>query len=319
MFKVIIDFIIAYQLFILPIVGIITAIIIFHLISLQVKWLLKDNGLSIYDIPPPLNVKTLNKDLEPFGFAYNQEQDTFFSIINAWQKGYGYCESYDEIAPLFSLIFDCEPIRFKYNDKNWLIELWKGQYGMTTGGEIGIYVADKKSTNIQGEIIYSSVNDNNYLLLSYILKKKGKTFIERSDKHWWLTGFKLGEFSSPKDLVMDIVINFDEINMLNAFIIGLKEIGYKDKDINIIENKVYLTFDKPHTVQPKSKKPIITYFMQRNNKFYCKIYDSITKDYDNTLDKLNYIRNSFPGLYVQTMKIEQIESLLKSYVTTRKM
>ena len=49
------------------------------------------------------------------------------------------------------MIIDCEPVRFYYGGKKWLIELWKGQYGMTTGCEIGVYTApvyDVKSHSI---------------------------------------------------------------------------------------------------------------------------------------------------------------------------
>ena len=34
-----------------------------------------------------------------------------------------------------SAIIDCEPIYFSYGGKRWLIELWKGQYALTTGAE----------------------------------------------------------------------------------------------------------------------------------------------------------------------------------------
>ena len=77
----------------------------------------------------------INDDLEPYGFAYDSETDDFYSTMYPWQRQFGYCSLYDEAAPALSLIFDSEPIYFDYKGKHWLIQFWKGQYGVTTGAE----------------------------------------------------------------------------------------------------------------------------------------------------------------------------------------
>jgi hypothetical protein len=269
---------------------------------------------SHIDSLTPLDIKTLNQELEPFGFAYNQDQDLFLSIMYPWQRRYGYGKPYDDIAPFISLIIDCEPIYFKYNNKDWLVEFWKGQYGMTTGSEIGIYTTSNNNDGNSNHIYDSATNDE-CLSISYVLKKNNKVLFTRSDKHWWLTGFKLGLFSKPSELVMDIVITLETNEMLNAFLNGLKKVGYQDNDIKIIDNSIFLTFSKPHSIQPKAKRPLITYFMQYNNKQYVKIYNSITKDYDNTLDKLNFIRKRYPIMYAQIMNFGKTAQLFKSYIS----
>ena len=83
--------------------------------------------------------EALNADLEAAGFAYEPKGDYFYSLMDCWQRKVGYCRLYDEGSPLFNMIMDCEPVTFSYAGKRWLIELWKGQYGITTGAEIGIY------------------------------------------------------------------------------------------------------------------------------------------------------------------------------------
>ena len=50
-----------------------------------------------------------------------------------------YAYGYDAAALAMNAIIDCEPIFFDYAGKTWLIELWKGQYGLETGCEIGVY------------------------------------------------------------------------------------------------------------------------------------------------------------------------------------
>ena len=59
--------------------------------------------------------------LERLGYAYDQSQGIFVSILHAWQRDFGYCRLYDEAAALFSMIIDCEPIYFSYGGKRWLI------------------------------------------------------------------------------------------------------------------------------------------------------------------------------------------------------
>lgn len=85
------------------------------------------------------DIKSLNEFIEPYGYAYDSHQDIFYTKIDAWQREMGYSRLYDEAAAPSSMIIDCEPIYFEYDNKRWLIEFWKGQYGMTTGFEIGVY------------------------------------------------------------------------------------------------------------------------------------------------------------------------------------
>ena len=49
---------------------------------------------------------SLNKMIESSGYAYDPSQDIFYSRIDAWQRNFGYCQLYDEVAPSLSLIFD---------------------------------------------------------------------------------------------------------------------------------------------------------------------------------------------------------------------
>ena len=74
-----------------------------------------------------------------------------------------------------------------------MIELWKGQYDLSTGSEIGIY----KKSNPDAKA-WDCGDNSEMLKMSYSLKKKGKEIFSRNGTHWWLTGFKPGEFSNPE-------------------------------------------------------------------------------------------------------------------------
>ena len=74
------------------------------------------------------------------GFSYDPAQDIIYSNMYNVQRFYGFAEEIDYMAafPLLSQI-ECEPVKFIHEDTEYLIELWKGQYGLMTGAEVGIY------------------------------------------------------------------------------------------------------------------------------------------------------------------------------------
>ena len=80
-----------------------------------------------------------------------------------------------------------------------------------------------------------------------ILYKNGKIVTKASAKHWWLAIFKLGMFSWPKELSVDINITFHNKEMLEAFLIAFKKLGYKNNDFQVIDNTFCFKFIKPHT------------------------------------------------------------------------
>ena len=80
------------------------------------------------------------------GFLYDPDQDIIYSRMDAPQRNFGYAYGYDAATLGMNAILDCEPIFFDYDGKHWMIELWKGQYGMESGCEIGVYTRPIGST-----------------------------------------------------------------------------------------------------------------------------------------------------------------------------
>lgn len=250
--------------------------------------------------PKKLEQQTqLNSDLEPAGFAYDLRGDYFYSLMNCWQREMGYCRLYDEGAALFNMIMDCEPVTFSYGGKRWLIELWKGQYGITTGAEIGIYNTVKEDINhekFQGTF-YEAIRNEERLPLSFVLKRNGREVFRRSAVHWWLTGFKLGEYSSPSSLTLDAKITFPNKEMCAAFLDGLKRIGYTHQEFSVRRKTVTIHYTKPHTKQPTSRNKVQETFVQQTNENNCRLFEFTTADYSDTLDKLEYAKAVAPELY----------------------
>lgn len=239
------------------------------------------------------------------GYSYDEEQDIFYCNMNPWQRNMGYNRLYDESMTLLGMVVDCEPIYFEYNNKIWLIEFWKGQYDLNTGCEVGIYTADKPISGIEGVykyMFYNCASDEERLTISFTLKKNGKVLFSRDEEHWWLAGFKLGEYSEPSELIMNLNITFKDSIMCYAFIQGLINAGYSEDEIIIDENTVGLTFDKPHTPQPVTRTEKSDEVIQKKNKLLCDSYNDITKIYDKFTDKMDAIEDQAPEIYEEIIK-----------------
>lgn len=210
------------------------------------------------------------------GFAYNPQKDIFYSTKNAWQKKFGYGHIYDVTAPLFRMIIDTESIRFYYNNKNWLISFWKGQYGITTGAEIGIYCTNQQEVN--KKTIYLPASTSEMLNMSFILYKKDIPIMIVQDKHWWLTAFKIGMFSKPKELKMDINITFPNEEMLTSFLKSFKKLGYKNKDYRVIDNTFCFIFKKPRSPKVWTRNFLSDSIKQKLNHRNVKLYNKYLSD-----------------------------------------
>jgi hypothetical protein len=261
-------------------------------------------------------IQDLNEKVVPIGFAYEPQQDIFYSIMNGWQKEFGYCRLYDEAAAPLYIIIDSEPIYFNYNGKKWLIEFWKGQYGMTTGAELGIYVSEDIDLNIKegfNGTFYHSVEEEDFLPISISLWKNDSLVFTRKGWHWWLTGFVVGEFSTPSELTLEIEIIFEDIEMQTAFVDGLKNTGYTDDKVKVINNKVKIIFDKPYTSQPFTQKSFIASIYQKCNENHCKLYRELTKDFDNSMDQLIFLQERAPKLFDKAVSIGKTQKLYKDF------
>jgi len=195
------------------------------------------------------------------GFAYSPQQDIIYSRMDAWQRSFGYAYSYDCAAPAtISAIIDCEPFFFRYGGKRWMIELWKGQYGLETGAEIGIYNAgeDGSKWDFLGDRphdpdngrFFECANDSERLRMSFSLERNGQVLFARGPEvHWWLTGFKWGVLSKPEELVMSLSIDMPKAAMRQAFVAALEAAGYRGARVE--GRSVSFRFDAPKTHQPR--------------------------------------------------------------------
>jgi hypothetical protein len=247
----------------------------------------------------------LDKVIDIAGYAYDPIQDIFYSTMNPWQRNVGYCRLYDEAAAPLGMIMDCEPVYFEYDNRKWMISFWKGQYDMVCGCEIGVYTGGLQLNipNVFTGTFYNSVNDAERLQMSYTIQKNGQTLFTRNDRHWWLTGFKLGEFAEPSELTMDIKLTLANAAMRDAFLDGFRKAGYADHEYSLDGNTVSFIFDFPHTSQPTTRTPSTDQIIQEKNRLLCEMYEEITHQGNTTQEKLKILKEEAPELYEKALKI----------------
>lgn len=184
---------------------------------------LKD--LSVHELQNLLfdttNPNTAGKILEFAGFEYDAEQAIYYSQMNPLQRKFGFNFVYDMAAPMVGMIYDTKRIEFEYGGKEWMIQLWKGQYGITSGAEIGLYSRDPDRA-----MQYDCANDEELITMQFDFYNMDEYVFSRGpEKHWWLTGFKVFHIGIPSFITMDMMLDFDDNYMANAFERSLKEIA----------------------------------------------------------------------------------------------
>ncbi|MGE5495991.1 MAG: DUF4474 domain-containing protein [Burkholderiales bacterium] len=250
------------------------------------------------------------------GLVYEPKQDIlFYSDMNAWQRGFGYCRLYDEAAALMNMIIDCEPVHFEYGGKKWLIEFWKGQYGIATGCEVGVYTTTRPSLNIPGIFngtFYDAAAPEDMLFISCSLMKNGAELFRRQGRHWWLTGFKPGEFSEPSELTASISIELKDGDMLAAFVAAMKRMGYADRELNVNGNTVSFLYAEPRSRQPYARTTMMD-TVQENNKYLFDRFNELTGNEKGALAKLEAASRLDAALYDSIMKIGRPRELYDKY------
>lgn len=240
----------------------------------------------------------INRIVAPAGFLYDRRKDIFYAREDGWQKQYGYTRLYDEAAPALGMVIDCEPIYFNYGGQKWLLEMWKGQYGMTLGGEVGLYL----SVN-DYEKFYRGVDLADYIGMKIEVYLKKRQIFCRMGKHWWMTGFRLGEWAYPWNLRMTVTLTFFDRLMCQRFVEGLRLTGYQSEEYQMRGDTVRISFDTPHTKQPLSRNAGLDRLRVRGSALFCNIYHFLTREYDNTCDKLIALQTKAPRLFARAMRI----------------
>lgn len=247
----------------------------------------------------------LNELVYPFGYDFHCDCGFFSSTVDAPQRQAGYTRLYDYMAPRFQMVFDSLPVYFDYRGRTWLIEFWKGQYGINTGAEIGIYHADSIIPESDYKNAWFSCAEENEMLdCSFRLCKCENECICNSGRHWWLTAFLVGCFSRPSCLAMESCICFPNREMLSAFLNGLKRADCPEDCLSVRGLSVCFVFHRDTT-----KYNLLTRFWRRfsqwKNKLFCKLYLWVTRPFLCTEDRVLYLYYYLPRAFRKLLRLRR--------------
>lgn len=249
--------------------------------------------------------RILNELTEPFGYTYVLSQDIFTSRTDAWQKEFGYCALYDEAAPHFNMVFDSLPVYFDYGNRTWLVEFWKGQYGINTGCEAGVYRAGRiLNEEERKHTLFECVDEENMLQLSFTLVKDSQVIAKLCCRHWWLAAFRMGCFSMPAGLIMHASVTFPDDGMAEAFAEGLHEAGYAYGEIHLCCRTAAFVFSASAPICGIFKRIRIR-AAQWCNRLWCRIYLFVTRPFCLSVDRILYLYYYLPFAFRRMFRIRK--------------
>lgn len=150
------------------------------------------------------------------GYNFSVNELLLYAQVNVWMRDFGFMFFYDWFCyttPFF--FYNTRRIKFDYAGKEWMIQIWKGNYLVSNGAEVGIY---NRSPEKFGTY-YDCVGDEDMLNMSMKLYHGDDLLFERPEQlHWWLTGFQISDKLYPAEtMTLDFTVEMKDEEMLNAF------------------------------------------------------------------------------------------------------
>ncbi len=177
-------------------------------------------------------------------YQYNPDGNYYYTNSDPWQRSLGYNEAYDIGAGFVGIFMDTMRCRFRYDNRDWMIQFWKGQYGYAfIGHEIGVYTKplDRDVNH------YDAASNEDALYMGMTGYRNGEELYTRDyGKYWWCTGFvpgSLNRYSDRSELYLKARITMKDYTMLIGFTSALEENGLvKGTDYSTKGLDVYVTW-----------------------------------------------------------------------------
>ncbi|MDR2646574.1 MAG: DUF4474 domain-containing protein [Oscillospiraceae bacterium] len=167
---------------------------------------------------PETGIVYSHSGLAQTGFNLDLKNFIVLTGADGFQRDLGYNLLYDFLAPLIFTYINTIRFPFEYDGKEWMLQIWKGNYWRSNGGEIGLYHR-ALDENFQWDC-----SDKQLPMSLAISEGERQIFALPSVMHWWRSGFYFTTKRIPAaKLTMDATIQFDDQAMLNALLISIEE------------------------------------------------------------------------------------------------
>ncbi len=150
------------------------------------------------------------------GYSFSIPEVLLYAQVNAWTRDFGFMLFYDIFSyttPFF--FYETRRIKFDYAGLEWMIQIWKGNYIISNGAEVGIYSREESRFGTY----YDCATDEQMMEMSMELYHGDDLIFSRPRQlHWWLTGFKLTYETYPANsMTLKFSIDMKDEEMLGAF------------------------------------------------------------------------------------------------------
>ena len=98
-------------------------------------------------------------DLVSYQYCYDYCGYYYANDKKSWQKEFGFARIYDYMAPYIGFEYDYMRVFFTYDNQDFMVQLWKGQYLALYGGEIGIYHRKADGLKRDDNILYNAADE----------------------------------------------------------------------------------------------------------------------------------------------------------------
>lgn len=196
-----------------------------------------------YPVKVVENENALNSYLEQhniLSFQYDYDNNCYYANDKkSWQKDFGFMRIYDMLAPYAGMEYDYIRVFFTFENKDFMLQLWKGQYVAYYGCEVGLYNKEHDGKPVSDFTLFNAVEDAKYwptmdVSLYHQVEENSDeyefVFKRPTDKYWWCTGFYEGELrqKEPAD-ELRVVSTLTMMNEEMAALLseGLEKCGFK--------------------------------------------------------------------------------------------
>lgn len=196
---------------------------------------------------PEESTSSTTKPTVPTLPSSTESTTSIFNMLSS-KRSVGYNKATASSAAIPDSYLDTLRVYFTYNNKDWLIEFWKGEYGKThVGGEVGIYTNGTPSSTGTAQLdasigeakVFNAAGHSDRLNCSVQLWQYVKstdpepisiasTAMKVCQRNY---GFKEGVLENVKyrsTIVMSVKIEFPTLDMRDLFTFALDEKGFKE-------------------------------------------------------------------------------------------
>ena len=150
-----------------------------------------------------------------FGYYLDLNTNLVYTGIDVWQRNMGFNIFYDIFCYLtpFFFHYTTQRVKFVYQGKDWMFQMWKGRYAIASGGELGIYTRDESKNGS----FYDCASDEDMLVMSIAVYHEDELIFKRDPMlHWWVTGFAISDTAYlPESLTLVATITMRDKEMLD--------------------------------------------------------------------------------------------------------